>query len=255
MENPWLIKAILMGGALITLLILAVLDRLLINLYARRLGVRLVRNRARPDRTISLPRINVATIAGTTRLLLVVIATAWFVGRTTIRAQSHDEAEERKFAAQLSRRAHLSTARPARPSVARPTVRKVEKPQSAASTVDAARFGMPHISQAMRGRRGPTGESLGMAAATPVNPSGYGTGRDAFVESLYPQILGRNAQQNEVDYWSRALARGGPPEAVAQLIWNSREHRSLIRNHEAPGIPFTTAYQTAYAVGLKNKQK
>ena len=41
MENPWLIKALLAAGACAWLLVLTAMDRLLIELYAQRLGVRL----------------------------------------------------------------------------------------------------------------------------------------------------------------------------------------------------------------------
>jgi len=76
-------------------------------------------------------------------------------------------------------------------------------------------------------------------------------GRDGFVESLYQGMLGRNAVQWEVDYWSSRLARGLSAYAVAELVWGSPEHRGLLREHKAPGFPFEEIYLVALANGKK----
>ena len=80
-----------------------------------------------------------------------------------------------------------------------------------------------------------------------INPtgSGYGAVRDAFVTTLYREILGRAPERDGLVGWSRLLSTGVQPIAVAQAIWDSKEHRNLFRQGRAPAIPFAAAYRDA----------
>jgi hypothetical protein len=154
-------------------------------------------------------------------------------------AQSKSAASKRSFATLLARKAEVAesraqTARVAFASTTAPT----------RVTNDVARSAVrPLIARA----------AYGVSASTAVvPPSGYGSGRDAYVEALYPQILGRTATQSDVDYWARVLASGVHADTVARQIWNSQEHKSLERSGQAPDVSLKTAYDRAYAVGLAN---
>ena len=138
--------------------------------------------------------------------------------------------------------------RPAHPTIVKKVVAKAHAVQSTPVTNRVARASSvkPVTSTAV----------YGVTAATNVIPaSGYGSGRDAYVEALYPLILGRAATQSDVDYWARVLYGGTQASSVAESIWNSQEHRSLQRSGEAPNIPLATAYRRAYAWGLLHCQE
>ena len=90
-----------------------------------------------------------------------------------------------------------------------------ERRQSAAAQPQLARVS-PVITNA-----------AGIPPASPVAPTGYGFGRDAFVEAIYSQILGRPATEMDVVYWDKLLVHGLNPEIVADRIWFSTEHRTV----------------------------
>ena len=178
------------------------------------------------------------------RLVIVLIMTVGLVGSAEVRAQSRDDAQKRLFAARLKRREHISATQSARSAEAdHANHGKVGAHQPARSAVDISRAA-PRA----------TGPSLGLPAATAVVPSGNGVGRDAFIESLYQEILGRDPSQSDLDFWTRALARGATTETIARTLWDSREHRSLVRHHDAPNISFGAAYRHANTTAGKAKR-
>ena len=144
------------------------------------------------------------------------------MGSTEGRAES-PEAKKRAFAELLARRTRVEQAR--------------ERRETPAAQPQLARVS-PVITNA-----------AGIPPASPVAPTGYGFGRDAFVEALYSQILGRPATEMDVVYWDKLLVHGLNPEIVADRIWFSAEHRAQQRNGTAPGIPLKTAFRQARAYG------
>ena len=156
---------------------------------------------------------------------------ASLVVNTEVRAQDPGHAKKHAFAERLARR----------------TSERTERADLATRSAAAARSKL----------RAPgfSADPVGTPAATPIVPSGYGTGRDGFVESLYRDILGRQIIQSELDYWARVLATGVSPESVAELIWASPEHRRLVQSGKAPGIPLPVAYLRSIAYGNAQKQK
>jgi hypothetical protein len=141
---------------------------------------------------------------------------------TEARAES-PEAKKRAFAELLARRARVEKAH--------------TRKQAPAAQPQLARVA-PVVTNA-----------AGIPPASPVAPTGFGFGRDAFVEALYSQILGRPATEMDVVYWDRRLVVGVTPQTVADLIWFSTEHRTEQQEGTAPGIPLKTAYHQALAFG------
>ena len=82
-------------------------------------------------------------------------------------------------------------------------------------------------------------------------PSGYGTGRDAFVNRLYTELLGRQAGTLELRHWARILAHRGNPKSVALAFWESREHRLLVKQHVVAPLSFAHAYKDAWLAALR----
>jgi hypothetical protein len=82
-----------------------------------------------------------------------------------------------------------------------------------------------------------------------VSPSGFGTGRDAFVISLYGDDLGRLPEPSGLRFWSGVLAKSVKPKTVAVAIWNSSEHRTLVNQHLVPPISFLRSYADALRTG------
>jgi hypothetical protein len=189
------------------------------------------------------------------RLVLMTIVTLWLVEGAEIRAESRDDTQKRMFVARLTREARISAAHVARSHGARASVRKVEGSQLTRSLIDASQSSPSSVAHASVATVLVANSNLGVVAATVVTPSGFGSGRDAFVETLYAEILGRGPIQSELDYWARILAGGVHANVVAEDIWKSQEHKSLVRSGDAPNIPLNTAYRHAYAVGLANCQK
>lgn len=83
------------------------------------------------------------------------------------------------------------------------------------------------------------------AAAGPPLVSGFGTARDAFVATLYRENLGRVPDLNTLKSLSRRLAAGADPSSVALAVWNSPEHRTLVKERLVAPLSFRQAYLDA----------
>ncbi len=163
--------------------------------------------------------------------LLCLLGVACLLVGTESRGETVAEAKKRAFAELLAKRT------------------KAER----AHTAHAARVHAAAMPQLARIHTTTAATPAGIPAISPVAPSGFGFGRDAFVEAPYPEILGRSASQSEVDYWARLLVLGVPPHQVADFIWFSPEHRAEVASGTAPGIPLNQAYRAARAYGNANK--
>jgi Domain of unknown function (DUF4214) len=80
-------------------------------------------------------------------------------------------------------------------------------------------------------------------------PSGFGAARDAFVITLYREILNRQPEPSGLRFWSGLLAARTDPRTVAGAIWRSSEHRTLVRQHIAPSIGLRQAFSDALLSG------
>jgi hypothetical protein len=171
------------------------------------------------------------TLAARQGSCLCLLGIACLMVSTEARAES-SEAKKRAFAEMLARRTTVEQAQERR---ATPAARK-ETP--------AAQPQLARVNPVA------TTNIAGIPPASPVAPTGYGFGRDAFVEALYSTMLGRPANESEVVYWDRLLVLGVlSPQQVADRIWFSLEHRTEQRNGTAPGIPLKIAYRQARAYG------
>jgi hypothetical protein len=167
---------------------------------------------------------------------------SWIGSREAV-AESNTASSKRAFAAVLARKAKIAAAKAERQASEHASRERLARAAPAPSPTPVARAALikPVASSSV----------YGVSAATSVvPPSGYGSGRDAYVEALYPQILARAATQSDVDYWARVLASGTRASTVAEAIWNSQEHKTLERSGQAPDIPLGVAYRRAYAWGL-----
>jgi len=165
---------------------------------------------------------------------LCLLGVACLIVSTEARAESHEDAHKRAFAELLARKAkaelrreHRDDAHHAAKVTAGPT--SFKQWTAVLQRIEASAGGYYPIS--------------------PVVASGFGAGRDAFVDSFYPTVLGRNPTQAEEDYWSGVLASGVGPNVVATLIWDSAEHRAELRSHTSPGVPYHIAYRYSLYIG------
>jgi Domain of unknown function (DUF4214) len=172
-------------------------------------------------------------------LVVTLIVTVVSVGSADVRAQSRENTQKRLFAERLSRLA-IESARSAADARAAERKKKAHKPVRSAVDVSVA------VSRA-------NGPNLGVPAATPVVPPGREPSRDAFIETLYTQILGFDASESDLHHWTRALERGEDRERIAIALWDSKEHRLLVRRHESPGIRFRKAYLDALEAARRAK--
>jgi len=181
--------------------------------------------------------------------IMCLLGVACVIGSVEAQAQSRDvDARKRSFAELLARRAKASQAESRRDLAAdaRAARRTAERTRSARSTRELSLVGLstsPFFAAASRSAASATGVS----PATPLVPSGFGPRKDAFVETLYSEILGRNPTQSELDYWAGVLNSGVGFHQVASLIWRSQEHQTELRAGTAPNIPKLTAYHDAIA--------
>ena len=178
--------------------------------------------------------------------ILCLLVISRMIGSTQVQAQSREVARKRLFAELLARRTQTLRAESGGAIAASPRI--ASRPvQTTSLARSPKRFRPSHFRHPRSSPRFPHFPPVLLEFPRRLRspPAGLRSGRDSFIESLYPQILGDNAAQSESDYWSGVLARGVSAEAVARSIWDSREHRTLVRMHEAPGIPFGTAYRTA----------
>ena len=67
----------------------------------------------------------------------------------------------------------------------------------------------------------------------------------AFVTTIYREILGHNPNQASLNSWVKHLLAGTSQNQMALAIWNSPEHRTLVKRHRAPNIIFSAALADA----------
>jgi hypothetical protein len=124
-----------------------------------------------------------------------------------VRAET-SEAKKRAFAEHLARRAHPSHVKAQR---------------------EAVEVGHHHLARVSLASTslGATTNAFGIPPATPVH-TGNGPGRDAFVNALYSQFLGRSAMESEAAYWTAFLAPpfNINPQIIANDIGRSTEARA-----------------------------
>jgi len=168
---------------------------------------------------------------------LCLLGFACLIVNTEVRAQSNAGARKRAFVELLARKAKASHAAESRPAIAAADPAATRT----AGTTSLAKW-TPLLQRL-------EASAAGVPASTPLGPSGFGAGRDAFVDALYPGILGRSITQSELDYWSGVLAGGVKTNVVATLIWRSQEHRTELRSHTSPGVPYNIAYRYALYIG------
>jgi hypothetical protein len=117
-----------------------------------------------------------------------------------------------------------------------------------ASSIDATFFDLAAISlvqatddlsDAIQVRVNQLGQTV-----SPIS-SGFGTGRDAFVTTLYTEVLGRSPEPAGLSFWSGHLAARVKPKSVALAIWRSPEHRTLVNQHLAPPTTFQRSFADA----------
>jgi hypothetical protein len=166
----------------------------------------------------------------------------WLIGVADARAQSHLDVQKRSFARLLARRER-----------AREAAEHTEA--AAARHAGAPRFARSALSLFAGAKRSSSAFIDGLSAATPVTPSGFGVGRDAFVETFYFETFGREISQAELDRISGAIAHGAHPMTVASALWDSPEHRALVKSHSAPAFTFAEAYRNALAACLAARRR
>ena len=66
-----------------------------------------------------------------------------------------------------------------------------------------------------------------------------------FVTTLYRDILGHNPKPPSLNSWVKRLLAGTSQNQVAMTIWNSPEHRTLVKRHGAPQISYGSALADA----------
>ena len=95
----------------------------------------------------------------------------------------------------------------------------------------------------------------GLAASTPLHPSGFGPGRDEFVVSIFASAFGRPPTQEELNHISRLLAQGLSPHALTVFLFNSPEHRIRKEDGLAPDIDIHVAYRMALAQAKEGRRE
>jgi len=81
---------------------------------------------------------------------------------------------------------------------------------------------------------------------TVAEPAGRrARGGIAFLSSLYRDTLGRAVEPEGLRSWMGRLDAGRRPIWVARGIWDSREHRSLVRGRTAPDVDPAAAWSRA----------
>lgn len=162
------------------------------------------------------------------------------------RAESADAAK-RSFAELLTRREKESAAKERRLMDARLAARQggavPHRTLTTRPLVEASRFSSSGFH--------------GLVSATPINPSGNGPGRDAFVETMYFETFRRGPKQRELDHLTRRLGRTVSTITLATYLWDSPEHRMILRSQPkgTPAITFQEAYRIAYARGQAARRK
>lgn len=178
--------------------------------------------------------------------ILLLVGVGLLMGETCVQAQSADAAK-RSFAELLARRERQSVAKERRVIdarfAARRGVTKSHPTLTSRPLVEASRFTSSGFH--------------GLVSATPINPSGNGPGRDVFVETMYFETFGREPTQRELDHLTRRLGRTVSTITLATYLWDSPEHRMMMRSspQDPHSVTFLEAYRIAYARGLAARSK
>jgi len=70
--------------------------------------------------------------------------------------------------------------------------------------------------------------------------------RDAiFARALYRNILGHEPNPASLNSWVNRLLAGASAGQMATTLWNSAEHRTLVRRHQAPALSYNSALSFA----------
>jgi uncharacterized repeat protein (TIGR01451 family) len=85
------------------------------------------------------------------------------------------------------------------------------------------------------------GNDVATATATAV-PAGP---LQRFVTILYAEILDRSPEPQSLEFWVGLLKAGVGPQRVARAIFDSPEHRELVRQHLAPPVTLRWAFLDA----------
>jgi hypothetical protein len=75
--------------------------------------------------------------------------------------------------------------------------------------------------------------------------SGFGSGPDAFVKTLYNEVLARAPEPAGLSFWSKQLASKVRVKTIDTSFWLSRERHLLLSEHKAPSISFRRALRDA----------
>lgn len=175
--------------------------------------------------------------------LMCLLSVTCLIVCTEVQAESERDAQKRSFAELLARRTKADAARESAAAA-----RKSKSALQSRAT-DALKGSTASTSPLFSRVSQLNSSAVGVNPATLVVPSGFGAGRDAYTEELYVLMLGRDITQPELDYWSKTLASGVNPFTVAESIWYSSEHRILVQEGQAPGIPLRLSYFTSLAYG------
>jgi hypothetical protein len=80
----------------------------------------------------------------------------------------------------------------------------------------------------------------------PMPASGYGAGYDAFIITVFREILGHDPTPYQLDVFAQDLAtKAMQPQIFTQAIWFCQEHVNEIINHVAPSFGLPRVYQDA----------
>jgi hypothetical protein len=79
--------------------------------------------------------------------------------------------------------------------------------------------------------------------ATPMNPRARSA--DAFVTTLYNEVLGRNPEPSGFAYWTNRWLGSASPMSIMQGFARSAERLALVSAGRAPTIPLRVAYSDA----------
>ena len=91
---------------------------------------------------------------------------------------------------------------------------------------------------------GTVGQGM-LTVVVSAGASGFGTGPDAFVTTLYRDGLARLPRADELHFWSGLLAVKIRPKAVARSIYKSSEHKTLVGRGSLSTLPFRLGYGEA----------
>jgi hypothetical protein len=139
------------------------------------------------------------------------------------------------------------------------SLRAVNGKATARFSLDNLEIGTHSISASYSGAalfaRSQTAAVLPQVVKRPTvpRPSGFGAGRDAFVTTLYVEILNRQPEPSGLRFWSGLLTAKVNTRTVAGAIWRAPEHRALVRQHKAPSIGFKQAFTDALLASRQAK--